>query len=133
MLKAISIYSSRLLLYPHPTLVFGLLSTITSYSQSNPSTGSNMAGGGVGLASPVALDRIEAPVTMKAYLMCVFAAFAGIFFGFDTGYISGTLAMSYFIYEFTRLPYPAADASTATVNAFVIPAWRQSLIVYPVC
>jgi hypothetical protein len=34
-------------------------------------------------------DRIEAPVTIKGYLMCAFAAFGGIFFGYDSGYISG--------------------------------------------
>ena len=31
------------------------------------------------------LARIEAPVTLKAYLICAFAAFGGIFFGYDTG------------------------------------------------
>lgn len=32
---------------------------------------------------------IEAPVTLKAYLMCAFASFGGIFFGYDSGYING--------------------------------------------
>ena len=35
--------------------------------------------------------RVEAPVTVKAYLICAFAAFGGIFFGYDTGWMSGTL------------------------------------------
>ncbi|KAK8109849.1 hypothetical protein PG999_007986 [Apiospora kogelbergensis] len=43
------------------------------------------------------VSRVEAPVTMKAYLMCAFAAFGGIFFGYDSGYISGVNGMSYFI------------------------------------
>ncbi|KAH8167564.1 hypothetical protein CIB48_g721 [Xylaria polymorpha] len=43
------------------------------------------------------LDRIEAPVTLKAYLMCAFSAFGGIFFGYDSGYISGVMGMPYFI------------------------------------
>lgn len=30
-------------------------------------------------------SRIEAPVTVRAYLICAFAAFGGIFFGYDTG------------------------------------------------
>jgi hypothetical protein len=30
-------------------------------------------------------DRVEAPVTAKAYMACAFAAFGGIFFGFDSG------------------------------------------------
>jgi len=34
------------------------------------------------------LARIEAPVTVKAYLICAFAAFGGIFFGYDTGWMS---------------------------------------------
>lgn len=34
---------------------------------------------------------VEAPVTFKAYLMCAFASFGGIFFGYDSGYINGEL------------------------------------------
>ncbi|CAL3967174.1 unnamed protein product [Diplocarpon coronariae] len=37
------------------------------------------------------VNRIEAPVTFKAYLMCTFASFGGIFFGFDSAYISGLI------------------------------------------
>ena len=33
------------------------------------------------LAAATTLDRVEAPVTFKAYLMCAFASFGGIFFG----------------------------------------------------
>lgn len=40
-------------------------------------------------------ERIEAPVTFKAYLMCAFAAFAGILFGYDSGYINGVLGTGY--------------------------------------
>jgi MFS transporter, SP family, sugar:H+ symporter len=58
-----------------------------------------------------------------------FAAFGGIFFGFDSGYINGVLGMRYFIHVFTGLPYPSEDATPAEKAAFVIPAWRQSLIV----
>ncbi|KAI2623422.1 general substrate transporter [Xylaria nigripes] len=43
------------------------------------------------------LDRVEAPVTVKAYLLCVFSAFGGIFFGYDSGYINGVMAMPHFI------------------------------------
>lgn len=48
-------------------------------------------------------ERVEAPVTFKAYLMCAFAAFGGIFFGYDSGYISGVMAMRYFIETFEHL------------------------------
>jgi hypothetical protein len=47
-----------------------------------------------------ALSRVEAPVTIRGYLMCVFAAFGGILFGYDSGYISGVLGMDYFKAEF---------------------------------
>ncbi|KFY74381.1 hypothetical protein V499_05580 [Pseudogymnoascus sp. VKM F-103] len=51
-------------------------------------------------------ERIEAPVTVKAYLMCAFAAFGGIFFGYDTGWMGGVLGMPYFIRQHTGLEYP---------------------------
>jgi hypothetical protein len=38
-------------------------------------------------------SRVEAPVTVRAYLICAFAAFGGIFFGYDTGWMSGVLGM----------------------------------------
>lgn len=45
----------------------------------------------------------EAPITLKTYLMCAFAAFGGIFFGYDSGYINGVLGMTYFIKTFEGL------------------------------
>ncbi|GAA6019267.1 hypothetical protein JCM10207_005059 [Rhodosporidiobolus poonsookiae] len=43
------------------------------------------------------VNRIEAPVTLKAYLLCAFASFGGIFFGYDSGYINGVKASQVFI------------------------------------
>ncbi|KAH6661900.1 putative glucose transporter rco-3 [Halenospora varia] len=43
------------------------------------------------------VDRIEAPVTWKAYLICAFASFGGIFFGYDSGYINGVNGSGEFI------------------------------------
>jgi len=43
------------------------------------------------------VNAIEAPVTVKAYLMCVFASFGGIFFGYDSGYINGVTGSARFI------------------------------------
>lgn len=43
--------------------------------------------------------EIEAPVTWKAYLMCAFASFGGIFFGYDSGYINGVNGSLYFIHK----------------------------------
>lgn len=54
--------------------------------------------GSVQLAATTDVNRVEAPVTLKAYLMCAFAAFGGIFFGYDSGYINGVLGMDYYIH-----------------------------------
>ncbi|PYH86677.1 putative MFS monosaccharide transporter [Aspergillus uvarum CBS 121591] len=68
-------------------------------------------------------QRVEAPVTVKAYLMCAFAAFGGIFFGYDSGYISGVMGMRYFIERFEGLDY-----ATTPTDKFVLPSWKKSLI-----
>lgn len=41
-----------------------------------------MPGGGPVLSGTTDLSRVEAPVTVKAYLICAFAAFGGIFVSF---------------------------------------------------
>jgi MFS family permease len=88
-----------------------------------------MGGGAVPFAGTADKARIEAPVTWKTYMMCAFAAFGGVFFGYDSGYISGVLGMDYFISLFTGLPVPGANASAAETAAFVIPTPHKSLIV----
>lgn len=60
--------------------------------------------------------RVESPMTAKAYFMCVFASFGGIFFGYDSGYISGVMGMNYVI---QMLEGPEAT---------VLSAWKKSLI-----
>lgn len=40
---------------------------------------------GAMLATTSDVNQIEAPVTWKAYLICAFASFGGIFFGYDSG------------------------------------------------
>lgn len=52
------------------------------------------------------VERIEAPVTWKAYLICAFASFGGIFFGYDSGYINGVSGSQVF--------YQAVEGSTST-------------------
>jgi SP family sugar:H+ symporter-like MFS transporter len=86
-------------------------------------------GGSVTLAATTDLNRIEAPVTKKAYLICAFAAFGGILFGYDIGYINGVLGMDFFIHQFTGLPIPGPDADAAERANFVLPASKQSLVV----
>ncbi|MCJ1239854.1 hypothetical protein MMC14_007852 [Varicellaria rhodocarpa] len=87
-----------------------------------------MPGGGVGLVATADTNRIEAPVTAKAYFMCAFAAFGGIYFGYDSGYVSGVMGMNYFIHLYTGIPIPGPEASDAVKNAFTLPAYEKSLI-----
>ena len=63
------------------------------------------------------VERVEAPVTWKAYLMCAFASFGGIFFGYDSGYINGVNGMTEWVH---LLQNPTAKALAPS---------RQSLIV----
>jgi hypothetical protein len=49
------------------------------------------------LATTNDVNRIEAPVTWKAYLMCAFATFGGIFYGYDSGYINGVSGSKLFV------------------------------------
>jgi MFS family permease len=86
-------------------------------------------GAGAVMAAEADTGRVEAPVTWKSYFMCILAAFGGVFFGYDSGYISGVLAMNYFIRMQTGLEIPGPDASDATVAAFVIPTSNKTLIV----
>jgi MFS family permease len=51
------------------------------------------------------LSRIESPLTAKAYLICAFAAFGGVFFGYDIGWMNGVVCMPYFIELYTGLQY----------------------------
>ncbi|KAK0701733.1 putative transporter protein [Lasiosphaeria miniovina] len=76
------------------------------------------------------LSRIEAPVTFKAYLLCGFAAFGGIFFGYDTGWMSGTLGMPYFISLYTGLQYDYDTGTPIGVSAaaFALPSATKSLM-----
>jgi sugar porter (SP) family MFS transporter len=55
--------------------------------------------GSVALQTADNVEQIEAPVTWKAYLMCAFASFGGIFFGYDSGYINGVNGSLYFIHQ----------------------------------
>ncbi|KAI4869372.1 general substrate transporter [Hypoxylon rubiginosum] len=92
--------------------------------------------GGVVVTGTADVGRVEAPVTFKAYLICAFAAFGGIFFGYDTGWMGGVLAMPYFITLYTGIPYDYNIVNAdGTVGApigvskedFVLPSSTQSL------
>ncbi|PVH96276.1 general substrate transporter [Periconia macrospinosa] len=70
------------------------------------------------------LPAVEAHVTLRGYLMCAFAAFGGILFGYDSGYISGVLAMDFFKQEFGG-PSNSEDA----YNGHLYTTWQKALIV----
>ncbi|KAJ6467586.1 general substrate transporter [Mycena vulgaris] len=87
-----------------------------------------MPGGAVVLGT-TDTSRIEAPVTMKTYFMCVFAAFGGIFFGYDTGWMGGVLGMPFFIQMYSHKDYPPKPFDAAHLPAdFSLPAWEKSLM-----
>jgi SP family sugar:H+ symporter-like MFS transporter len=83
-----------------------------------------MPAGGITLHATTDVNRVEAPVTWKAYLMCVFASFGGILFGYDSGYINGILSMKYIVHKYTGVPY-----GTSVDDGFALPSWQQSMIV----
>lgn len=68
------------------------------------------------------VSRIEAPVTWKAYLMCAFDSFGGIFFGYDSGYINGVNGSLIFIHAVegpnaTALSTPHTSLITSILSA----------------
>lgn len=67
--------------------------------------------GSVALRTTTDVNSIEAPVTWKAYLICAFASFGGIFFGYDSGYINGILGSSIFIQEVEGVGQTALTSS----------------------
>ena len=63
------------------------------------------------------VNHIEAPVTWKAYLMCAFASFGGIFFGYDSGYINGVLGSDIFI---RQVEGPDATELTSSHQSLIV-------------
>ena len=75
-----------------------------------------MPGGGA-LAATSDVNRIEAPVTWKAYLICAFASFGGIFFGYDSGYINGALGLERF---YKRVDGPNATELGSSHSSLIV-------------
>ncbi|KAK0279966.1 hypothetical protein LTS00_013173 [Friedmanniomyces endolithicus] len=63
------------------------------------------------------IDRVEAPVTAKAYLMCAFSAFAGMLFGYDSGYIASVLGMAEFKKAYGN---PATGTYTTSQKGLIV-------------
>jgi len=72
---------------------------------------------GTALAATSDVNAIEAPVTLKTYMMCVFASFGGIFFGYDSGYINGVTASPVFI---ELIEGPGQTALTGPHNSLIV-------------
>lgn len=74
--------------------------------------------------------HVEAAVTIRAYFICAFAAFGGILFGYDSGYISGVLGMNYFKYQFGSPVSADFDSSSFYYNGtyYMYETWQKSLI-----
>jgi sugar porter (SP) family MFS transporter len=70
-----------------------------------------------GLAATTDLERVEAPVTFKAYMMCAFATFGGIFFGYDSGYINGVSGSPLFI---TAVEGAGAKELTSSHSSLIV-------------
>merc|ERR1712000_244628 len=68
------------------------------------------------LSGTADVNAIEAPVTLKAYLMCAFASFGGIFFGYDSGYINGVAASKEFI---EAIMGPGATALSSSRSSLI--------------
>ena len=69
------------------------------------------------LSTATDVNQIEAPVTWKAYLICAFASFGGIFFGYDSGYINGCLVAPQFIHA---VEGPGADSLTSPHQSLIV-------------
>lgn len=95
-------------------------------------------GGAIPVTGTADVSRVEAPVTVRAYLVVAFAAFGGIFFGYDTGWMGGVLGMDYFIKLYTDKEYPDVkfpglskddqQVKDYRKSEFVVPQWQQSLV-----
>lgn len=88
-----------------------------------------MPGGGVTLTGTHDLNRVEAPVTIRAYMIVAFAAFGGIFFEYDTGWMGGVLNMDYFIQQYTGAEYPNVVYPDLESTSQTIKDYRNSTFV----
>lgn len=70
------------------------------------------------------VSETEAPVTLRTYLICAFASFGGILFGYDSGYISGVLGMA-----FVKKQFGGPVSTDKDISGYAIATSRRSLIV----
>lgn len=70
-----------------------------------------------GLHATDDVQQIEAPVTWQAYLICAFASFGGIFFGYDSGYINGVTGAKVFVQLIDGPKNPDGTVRTALTSS----------------
>jgi MFS family permease len=75
-----------------------------------------------GLHATDDVAQIEAPVTWKAYLICAFASFGGIFFGYDSGYINGVSGSQIFITDVMGPGWTALSSSRSSLVVSILSA-----------
>jgi MFS family permease len=75
-----------------------------------------------GLHATDDVAQIEAPVTWKAYLICAFASFGGIFFGYDSGYINGVSGSQIFITDVMGANATALSSSRSSLVVSILSA-----------
>lgn len=75
-----------------------------------------------GLQTTTDVERIEAPVTWKAYLMCAFASVGGLFFGYDSGYINGVEGSTAFIHAVQGTTADALSNSNQSLIVSILSA-----------
>ena len=71
----------------------------------------------VNVHGPTDVERVEAPVTLKAYLLCAFASFGGVFFGYDAGYINGVNGLDIWI---KLIEGPDAKALSSSNSSLIV-------------
>jgi hypothetical protein len=66
-----------------------------------------------------------APITWKVVVLCAYASFGGILFGYDSGYINGVLGMKQFKKDFGHAGW--VDTPEA-YNGYLYDSWQKSVI-----
>ncbi|PLB49338.1 putative sugar transporter [Aspergillus steynii IBT 23096] len=75
------------------------------------------------------ISKTEAPITWKAYVVCVSAAFGGVFFGYDIGWMSGVLGTPIVIQQYTGMEHDFnAGAPVDSSRPLTIPSSDTSLL-----
>jgi MFS family permease len=81
------------------------------------STSQSSQQGSTNLDTTDDVNQVESPVTWKSYLLCAFAAFGGMMFGYDIGYINGVNGSDIFI---KLVEGPTATALSSSHQSLIV-------------